>query len=98
MDVTAGAKLIREDDEAVYGESGYLGIQKRPEVWDDVHLVRIGCRINRRLYSFPRVYDNAIDRKCLIEYRKYSVRCKLEHIFALSNTNKERSKKNDKDC
>ena len=24
--------LIREDDEVVYGDSGYLGIQKRPEI------------------------------------------------------------------
>ena len=31
-DITQAAALIREDDEVVYGDSGYLGIQKRPEV------------------------------------------------------------------
>ena len=30
-DITEAANLIREDDEVVYGDSGYLGIQKRPE-------------------------------------------------------------------
>ena len=31
-DITQAAALIRADDEVVYGDSGYLGIQKRPEV------------------------------------------------------------------
>ena len=31
-DITQAAALIREDDEVVYGDSGYLGIQRRPEV------------------------------------------------------------------
>ena len=30
-DITEVAALIREDDEVVYGASGYLGIQKRPK-------------------------------------------------------------------
>ncbi|MFT8887774.1 MAG: IS5 family transposase [Ethanoligenens sp.] len=60
-DMTIAAKLIREDDEVVYGDSGYLGIQKRPDVQDDVHLSRIDYRINRRLHSLPGVSDNSID-------------------------------------
>ena len=31
-DVTVASELIREDDEVVYGDSGYLGIEKREEV------------------------------------------------------------------
>ena len=31
-DVTQAANLLREDDEVMYGDSGYLGIQKRPEI------------------------------------------------------------------
>ena len=31
-DITAASKLIREDDEVVYGDSGYTGIEKRDEV------------------------------------------------------------------
>ena len=42
------AKLIREDDEVVYGDSGYLGIEKRDEVKEDEHLSSVTYRINRR--------------------------------------------------
>lgn len=82
-DVTVAAKLIRADDEVVYGDSGYLGIQKRPEVRDDEHLSMIDYRINRRPHSLPKVSDNAIDWDRLIEHRKSSVRCKVEHAFRI---------------
>ena len=79
-DVTVAARLIREDDEVAYGDSGYLGIQRRPEVRDDAHLSGIDYRINRRPHSLPKVSDNAIDWERFIEYRKSSVRCKVEHV------------------
>ena len=31
-DITVASKLIRSDDEVVYGDSGFVGIQKRPEI------------------------------------------------------------------
>ena len=34
-DITETAKLIREDDEVVYGDSGYVGIQKRTEIKEE---------------------------------------------------------------
>jgi len=46
-DITETAKLLREDDEVVYGDSGYLGIQKRPEVRQNTHFSNIDFRINR---------------------------------------------------
>lgn len=82
-DVTVASKLIREDDEVVYGDSGYLGIQKRPEIQCDAHLSAIDYRINRRPYSLPRVSDNAIDWERRIENRKSSVRCKVEYAFRI---------------
>lgn len=82
-DVTVAARLIREDDEVVYGDSGYLGLQKRPEVLEDHHLSAIDYRINRRPSSLPKVSDNAIDWERLIERRKSSVRCKVEHAFRI---------------
>lgn len=82
-DVTVASRLIREDDEVVYGDSGYLGIQKRPEVQNDEHLSTIDYRINRRPHSLPKVSDNAIDWERLIEHRKSSVRCKVEHVFRI---------------
>ncbi|MEG2215926.1 MAG: hypothetical protein RRZ24_01980 [Clostridia bacterium] len=74
-DVTAAAKLIREDDEVAYGGSGYLGNQKRSEVLDDTRLPTIDFRINRR----PHSSDKAIDWGRLIELSKSSVRWKTEH-------------------
>ena len=73
----------RKDDDVVYGDSGYLGIQKRPEVACDEHLSTIDYRINRRPSSLPHVSDNAIDWERYIENRKSSVRCKVEHAFRI---------------
>lgn len=82
-DITQAADLIREDDEVVYGNSAYLGIQKRPEVADDAHLFGIDYRIARRPGSFVRVADKAFDWERHIEYLKASVRCKAEHVFRI---------------
>ena len=40
-DITQLAALIREEDEVVCGDSGHLGIQKRPEVISSEHLSSI---------------------------------------------------------
>ena len=69
-DVTVCSELIREDDEVVYGDSGYLGIEKRPEVANDEQLSSIDYRINRSPGRFPKVSDNAIDWTRYIEKRK----------------------------
>lgn len=82
-DITAASKLIREDDEVVYGDSGYLGIEKRPEIKKNPQLSKINYRINRRPHSLPKVSDNAIDWERLSEQRKSSVRCKVEHVFRI---------------
>ncbi len=82
-DITQAAGLIREDDEVVYGDSAYLGIQKRPEVAGDEHLSRIDYRINRRPGSLSRTSDGAMDWERYIEYLKSSVRCKVEHPFRI---------------
>ncbi len=82
-DITEAHKLIRSDDEVVYGDSGYLGIEKREEIKNDKHLSSIDYRINRRPKSLPKVSDNAIDWERYIEYRKSAVRCKVEHAFKI---------------
>ena len=80
-DITVANKLIREDDEVVYGDSGYTGIQKRAEIQQDARLSKIDYRIVRRPKSLPKVSDNAIDWERKIDSRKSSVRSKVEHIF-----------------
>ncbi len=82
-DITETEKLIRKDDEVVYGDSGYIGIQKRTEIKNDEHLSKIDYRITRRPKSLPKVSDNAIDWERYIDYRKSSVRSKVEHAFKI---------------
>lgn len=82
-DITMASKLVRKDDEVVYGDSGYVGVQKREEIQKDPHLRTIDWRIVRRPHSLPSVSDSSIDWERYIERRKSSVRCKVEHVFRI---------------
>ncbi len=52
-DITQTEHLLREDDEVVYGDSGYIGVQKRPEIANNEHFAKIDFRINRRPGKLP---------------------------------------------
>lgn len=81
-DVSAASKLIRADDDVVYGDAGYLGIQKRPEIAEDAHMSGIDYRINQRpgkALSYAEGPSRELFRQ--EEYQKSSVRCKVEHAF-----------------
>ena len=80
-DVTVAAKLLRGDDEVVYGDSAYLGLEKRDEIKNNPQLSTIEYRINRRPGRLPKV--NAIDWERYIENRKSAVRCKVEHPYRI---------------
>jgi IS5 family transposase len=83
-DITEASKLIRDDDEVVYGDAGYLGIQKREEIETAPKKSQIDYRINRRpgaLRKAATTLSNEFDRK--IESRKSSVRSKVEHVFRI---------------
>jgi len=47
------SKLIRSDDEVVYGDSGFVGIQKRPEIKENEHLASIDYRTSPVPASTP---------------------------------------------
>ena len=78
------SKLIREDDEVVYGDSGYSGAGSREEVCNDGHLSKVEFRTNRRPSSIkiPDSYKG-INWDRQIENRKSSTRCKVEHPFLI---------------
>ena len=82
-DITVAHRLIREDDEVVYGDSGYTGIEKREEVQGCPHLSAKEYRINRRHKSIQRMPSGCIDWEKQIERRKSSVRSKVEHPFLI---------------
>jgi len=86
-DITEAAKLIRSDDEVVYGDSGYTGLGKRPEIMEDAQKSSIDYRISLRfgkLRQHKGSVGNDWDRS--IERMKSSVRSKVEHPFHLVKT------------
>ena len=56
-DVSETANLIREDDEVVYGDSGYLGAANQPAIKDDAKKSKIEFRINKRPSSLRMADD-----------------------------------------
>ena len=77
-------KLIRPDDEVVYGDSGYTGALKRAEIQNNKQLSNIDFIINRRPSSMrDRSNYSGFDWDKEIERKKSSVRCKVEHPFLI---------------
>lgn len=56
-DVTETANLIREDDEVVYGDSGYLGAVNQLAIKDDEKKSKIEFRVNKRPSSLKMADD-----------------------------------------
>jgi len=83
-DITEAHNLILEDDEVVYGDSGYTGVEKRDEFIGDEHLSQIEYRIARKpsKLNVKKAYTG-IDWEREIEHRKLSVRCMVEHPFLI---------------
>ena len=77
-DITEASKLIRDDDVVVYGDSGYVGLEKRDEIRKDVTKSKIDYRINCRPSSIRGEFWLR-----WMESRKSSVRSKVEHAFRL---------------
>ena len=83
-DVTMVPKLLIGEEEAVYGDSGYLGAEKREDALTrNTAGKRINYKINRRP-SQSRGRSNRskaqIKRR---EHEKSSVRAKVEHVFGV---------------
>ena len=83
-DVNEAHKLIRKDDDVMYGDSGYSGMRKREEVKKDPHLSKVEYRTNIRPSSL-KTKDSyqGINWDKNIENRKSSTRCKVEHPFLI---------------
>jgi transposase, IS5 family len=83
-DVTVGSELLTGEEERVYGDSGYLGLEKRPEAKKkNKQGHRIRYKINRRP---SQSRHNTVRSKAQIkrrEHEKSSVRAKVEHVFAV---------------
>jgi len=84
-DIAEAKNLIRKDDAVVYGDSGYLGTDKRDEIRKDEHLSSVDYRINRRPSSITKVYGKGPGRdfEKYLEHKKGSIRSKVEHPFKI---------------
>ena len=83
-DIVKAHALIREDDHTVYGDSGYLGVEKRTEIRERSELSDVDYRIAQRPSQnrMTKEYKGTNwDRQ--IEHAKASVRSKVEHPFLI---------------
>ena len=83
-DIDETANLLREDDTVCYGDSGYTGVAKREEIAGNEHFRDIEFRINLKpsRVKMPVGYAG-IQWDRMIENRKSSIRCKVEHPFLI---------------
>ena len=83
-DVSMTSKLLTGEEEVVYGDSGYLGAEKRKDaVTKNRQGKKIKYKINRRPSQYrnnSRCSKSQIKRR---EHEKSSVRAKVEHVFAV---------------
>jgi IS5 family transposase len=76
-------ELVREDDEVVYGDAGYCGMEKREEIKNDPHLSQIIWRTNtqkfyRRWQPGPGVFWQRF-----YNWQNSRVRSKVEYPFLI---------------
>jgi IS5 family transposase len=78
-DLDQVADLVRDDDEVVYADAGYQGVEQRPDIADDEHLSKTDWRVAAR----KGVVKTMAGPDRVIESRKASVRAKVEHPFLI---------------
>lgn len=83
-DVTVTSELLTGDEEEVYGDSGYLGAEKRPEALKKNKAGKsIHYKINRRPSQSKNKSARSQAQIKRREHEKSSVRAKVEHVFAV---------------
>ena len=83
-DVVMTSKLLTGDEESVYGDSGYLGADKREDsIRRNSQGRRIRYRINRRPSQIRKKPTRAQGQLKRREHEKSSIRAKVEHVFAV---------------
>lgn len=82
-DVVMAGELLRDDDHILYGDAGYIGVEKRPEMQERSRKQAMSFQINRRRGSVQKVPAHFFNWEKSIERRKSSVRSKVEHPFRI---------------
>lgn len=83
-DITVVHELLHGEEETVHGDSGYTGAQKRPEAIrknkNNKKIKYVICRKPSSIRKLSQSGQYAAKKK---EHQKSSVRCKVEHMFAV---------------
>lgn len=83
-DITEVPKLLNGEEEAVYGDSGYLGAEKREDaVVRNTGGRKIKYKTNRRPSQSKNKSKRSQSQIRRREHEKSSVRAKVEHVFAV---------------
>ena len=83
-DVTVTSELFTGDEEEVYGDSGYLGAEKRPEALKKNKAGKsVHYKINRRPSQSKKNSARSQAQIKRREHEESSVRAKVEHVFAV---------------
>lgn len=83
-DVTATSELMHGEEETLNGDSGYIGANKRPEaIRKNKQGKKIKYIINRKQSSINKLSKSGQYAAKKREHEKSSVRCKVEHVFAV---------------
>lgn len=81
-DVTVTSELLTGDEEEVYGDSGYLGAEKRPEALKKNKAGKsVHYKINRRPSQSKKNSARSHAQTKRREHEKSSVRAKVEHVL-----------------
>jgi len=78
-DLDESVNLVRDDDEVVYADAGYQGVERRREVAENEHLSGVQWRVAARKGRLKMMPEH--DRH--LESRKAAVRAKVEHPFLI---------------
>lgn len=83
-DVTMTSKLLTGEESSVYGDSGYLGADKREDaIKTNKFGKRIRYKINRRPSQIKKQSARSQGQLKRREHEKSSVRAKVEHVFGV---------------
>jgi IS5 family transposase len=79
-DLTPAAELLHGEEEVVYADAGYQGIEKRPEIKGKTARFRVAMRPGKRR-ALPDTPEGRLDD--LVETAKAHIRAKGEHPFRI---------------
>ena len=83
-DVTMTSELLTGEEDEVYGDSGYIGADKREDsIVRNNKGRKINYKINRKPSQIKKLSQSGRYAAKKSEHKKSSVRAKVEHVFAV---------------